>query len=286
MFRCHPTLIIALLLVSCDKRQEVDGAHAAEKQPPASTRAERPPRVEAQRPEEELRESLKAAVELETPAERDKAVAQVAWDALELDPELAREAFDKLSPGSPERIRLIQHFAMQLAERSPDEALEWAAALGNELETSAACGRIALVISATDPERAGHLLSESGLEGREFDVAVVQVLQRWAAKSPPDAAAWVVLFPPGKAREAGLKTTVSQWARNDAAAAFSWMTGLTDQAVRKESAQAMAEALLEQPENVRKQWLGHAGPEIRKELEARWQNANQETGNAAPFPVD
>jgi hypothetical protein len=168
---------------------------------------------------------------------------------------------------------------MRMAEENVDEALKWAATIGTEHEGAAALGHIALVISATDPERAGTLLSETGIEGRDFDVVVVQVLGRWAARSPADAAAWVALFPPGESREAGMRPVVSAWAEADADALLSWMAGLRDEALRGESAQAMAEVLLRQPDEVREAWLSHADPQLRTEIEARREAVKKETGN-------
>jgi pimeloyl-ACP methyl ester carboxylesterase len=173
---------------------------------------------------------------------------------------------------------------MRLAEQDPDEALAWAASLGTEEEIAAAKGQIALVLAETDPQRAAHLLSESGIAGREFDVAVVQVLQRWAAQAPPEAAAWAASFPLGAAREAGLNIIVAQWAQADAQAAFAWMSGLQDETVRKEVALAMEEALLQQPQNVRDAWLQHADANTRSELEQQREQAMKEVGDNVPPP--
>lgn len=262
------------MLVACDKPVDAVAPDETTGKPkPQVTRAARPPRGDSQGAPENLRSSLKSALEIEAPEERETAVAEVAWNAIELDPELAREAFQQLTSDSAEKIRLIQHYAMRLAEENPDEALKWADALGSGREIAAARCQVALVISNDDPQRAANLLSESGVEGRAFDVVAVQVLQRWAAKTPPDAAAWVVMFPPGKSREAGIKAVVSQWAEQDARAAFSWMGKLEDQALREEGAMAMAEILAEQPEDVRNAWLRHADPETRGAIRRKTKEA-------------
>ena len=60
-----------------------------------------------------------------------------------------------------------------------------------------------MIIAETDPQRAATLLSESGIAGRTFDVATVQVIQRWATQSQSRAAAWVALFPPGRGPRSG-----------------------------------------------------------------------------------
>ena len=271
-----------LLLVCCDKPASPDARKdtAAPTEPVA--RGGHAPRVQAAGTPAALQTILETALKIESPAAREKALADVAWNALEIDPELASKAFQQLPAGSTEKIRLIQHYAMRLAEHDPDEALTWAATAGSEREIAAANSQIALVLAETDPGRAANLLSESGAISHEFDVAVVQVVQRWAAQSPPDAAAWVVLFPPGAAREAGVKIITEQWLPRDAPAAFHWLETLQDERLRKETARAMEGVILQQPVDIRDRWLQHAGASIQSELEQQRENAIKDVGDNLP----
>lgn len=273
--RLHACLCLCMAVAACEKSKSKKPPTGENPSPPRVTRTERPPLNH----EKDFRDELTSAGEIESPAERETAIEKVAWDSLELDPELAREAMGKLSPDSAGRIRLIQQLAMRMAEKNVNEALAWAVALGTDQERSAAVGHVALVLSDSQPDRAAGLLSEFGIAGRDFDVVTVQVLHRWAAQSPADAAAWVSVFPPGKAREAGIQTVITQWAEADAVAAFSWMASVPDESIRKESTLAMAKALLLQPENVRNEWLGHADPNIRGEIDAQWDAIKKETGH-------
>jgi len=280
MRRLLMLLAPGLLLVSCDK-PGTSGARQGDEEAPATRAAARDrhaPREPSPGTPAALREILRAAAGMESPEEREKVLADVAWSALETDPELASEAFRQLAPGGTERLRLIQHHAMRLAEQDPDEALRWAAVAGTEQEIAAAQGQVALVLAETDPRRAADLLSETGIAGREFDVAVVQVIQRWAARSAPDAAVWVGMFPPGAARETGLKIIVSQWAQTAAPAALSWLTSLRDETVRKEALLAMEVALLQQPQDLRDSWLEHADENTRSDLERYREQAIEELG--------
>ncbi len=272
-----------LLFVSCDKQQGV-GRPGKDAEPVKSkvTRSARPPGEEPAVVAADPRVALKSALEIQAATLRDNALAEVAWNSLELDPEVAREAFDALSAESAEKTRLLQHFAMRHAELNPEEALAWAESLGSEKEISDAKGRIALVLAESDPERAAGILSESGVAGREFDVSAVQVLQRWAAKSPPEAAAWVVMFPAGQSREAGIKTVVSAWAKSDTRAAFTWLAALQDETIRDESTLAMAEILLQQPEEVGTSWLQHADSKTRTEIERQREKLREKAGDDAP----
>ena len=171
---------------------------------------------------------------------------------------------------------------MRLAEQDPDEALAWADTLDTEMETAAAKVQIALAMAEADPQRAAHLLAESSIAGREFDVAVVQVLQRWAAKSPADAAAWALLFPPGAAREAGLKIIVSCWVKSDVHAALAWMATIQDETLRQEATLGMEETLLQQPMDIREAWLDQIDPRSLAELQQQETRALREIGNNVP----
>lgn len=272
-----------LLLVCCDKPGQ---SYAHENSAAPKTRVSHSGHTTRQPGPgslSELRKILKTAAEIESPVAREKAIADVAWNALETAPELACEAFLQLPTGSVEKIRLIQHYAMRLAEQNPDEALAWAATLGSELEIAAAYSQIALAIAETDPRRAANLLSESGVVSREFDMAVVQVVQRWAAQSPPDAADWVVMFPQGPAREAGIKIIANRWLQADAQAAFSWLANLQDPGIRREAVLGLEEAILQQPSNIRDTWLQHANNGIQSELEQQRERAIKEVGDNIPI---
>ena len=265
-----------LLLVCCDK-QGSSGAGNLE----TSTRTKSSERSPAAAPGIAPRDML-AEADDRAPAERDRALAAVAWEAIETDQEIAHEAFGKMSPGSLEKIRLIQHYAMRLAAQNRDEAIAWARAFENETEKCAALSQIAVALAETDPWGAANLISESGMAGREYDVAVVQVIQSWAAKSPADAAAWVVRFPPGPARKAGIKYIATRWLPADAPAAFSWLATLQDEVVRKEAALGLEEAILQQPQHIRDAWLQHAEPGIRDELEQLRETAMEAVGDNIP----
>lgn len=262
-----------LPLTACDKPSNERASEEGTRRAPAA----RPARIQSANPENQ-RSAMAAAEQIAEPAEREKAIAEIAWNAIEPDPELAREAFDKLTPDSEERIQLVRHFAMSMAGDDIEEALKWARGLESELEQSAACGQIALVIADTDPSKAAHLISESGIEGRHLDVAVVQVLQRWADQSPGEAAGWVTLFPPGEVRESGIRTVVPLWVEADREAAFTWMAGVTDEAIRNEIALALAIEFVDQEPEDREAWLAGADPSTRAAIEAMKAKALEETG--------
>ncbi len=264
--RIRPWLCLGLCLAAACERAEKN-ERAADDNKPASqvTHAQRETSPNSGHT---LRAALAEAQALTDPQARDKALAQVAWNALEQDEKIAREAFNRMAPDSPQRIALIQHFAMRMADEDPDAALAWSGTLASQSETAAAQARIALVIAPTDPARAANLLSESGLPSREFDVAIVQVLRHWAGKSPPDAAAWVAVFPEGGFRKAGVETVLSQWTTIDPQAAVSWLSNLSDEGLRTEATEALIKTLRQQNPETREVWLKSADARTRAVLEA------------------
>lgn len=275
---------MALLLVACDKQQErvpgkKDGAERVVRKVVRDSRKTREKMADVP---EDPRQAFASAQQIEEPADRERALAAVVWSVVGTDSELAREAIEAMSVDSPDRIRLIQHIAMRQAEQDPAAALAWADAFGSEKEVAAAKCQISLVLAEADPQRAAELLSASGIEGRELEVAAVGVIQRWSAKSPGSAAAWVASFPAGSARDAGIRAVVATWLKADDQAAFGWMATLSDQAVREDAALAMSEALLQQPESIREKWLSHADPQIRSEIDAERERAMKNVGDNIP----
>lgn len=185
---------------------------------------------------------------------------------METDPDLSARAFERLAIDSTERLRLIQHFAMRRAEADPEDALKWSESLGSEKEISVARCQIALVLAESDPHQAAGLLSEHGIEGREFDVALVQVIQRWAAQSPAAAAGWAVNFRAGEARTASIREIVGRWIEADPTAVFAWKSGLSDPSIRQDVTAALVDAAAVAPEDSPPSWLDSADEETRQAL--------------------
>lgn len=278
--RFAAVLCFPLLVAACDndrqeKRQPAEEKPAA----PAVTKTNRPDPADRKQAVAQRRTELAAAKDLPTGEERNRRLAEWVWDAFELDPELANEGFAQLAPGSEEKNRLLQHFAMRLAEQDSAQASAWAASLETDEEKSLAFGRIALVLAEEDPEGSARLLSESGVAGREFDVAVFHVIERWVDTAPADAAAWVASFDPGETREAGLKAITSTWLPEDPAACVAWLSSLQDESVRNEALNGYAEAVLQQPPAARPALLRDASPEMRSRFEELERRAREEEEN-------
>lgn len=227
MFQRSTAVFVLLLLSACDKKSESSNAGGDSKLPTKtdrSARREREARVDDEMREAKaaLRKAYEAAEKESDPAAREKALAAVAWDGIDVDSELAREAFAALTPGSEESRRLIAHFAMRMADDDPDGALEWARSLEQPEERGDAMSRVAVVISDSDPARATTLIAEEVPEGLPRNRATIQVVQRWSQKAPADAAAWVATLPAGVARNLALQNLATTWSQSDTRAFEAW----------------------------------------------------------------
>lgn len=256
-----------LLVTSCNKKQDAASSSGT---PAGKARVERRATREEDGPDPRvvLRESFDQATAESDPAAREKAMEQVAWDGIDVDPELAREAFAALEPGGPAARRLVGHFAMRLADTDPDQALEWARGLEQEEERVEAVGRIAVVISARDPERGAALAAGEMPAGLPRDRAVVQILQHWSRSAPAEAVEWIAAFPQGAARGAGLKAVAAAWMESDPAAVAAWVGARDDGPVRNEALLAIADSLRPAAPEVRATRLasfGDAG--VRRKIE-------------------
>jgi hypothetical protein len=274
--RFRPWLCLMLVAISgCERPARKTAGGEDGKSPPAATRARRDGAEDAPDPRLGIRTAFADAREIPDAGERHKALAALVWEAHEIDPALANEAFSQLETDSPEKILLLQHFAMRLTDEDPQRALEWAASLGSEREIEAARARIAMVVADADPRRAAEMLAESVIESRELDVAIVQVLQHWTARNATEAAEWVAVFPSGELREAAVKTVLSQWVGESPDAAFAWMDSLTGDAMRRDAAHALQDAYLEQAPLARGKWLESAPPGLRLLLEEAARQADK-----------
>jgi hypothetical protein len=267
---CH-WIFLAALLASCGEKEKPQGSGQAGGSDGKAMRSEsREPHGadEEEDPVVVLKRTFEDALATPDAAARQKSLEQVAWDGIDVDPELARRAFEKLAPDSEARRKLSAHFAMRLAESNPDEAIEWAQALPEEGERGEALGRIAVVISAKDPERAGNLIAGQMAAGATRDRAVVQVLQRWSQADPGAAAEWAGDFSAGEARSAGLKVALAAWLEKDAPAAATWIGARGEESLRADCLLAVAESLRGAAAELRTQRLAaFSDAEFRRKVE-------------------
>lgn len=215
-----------------------------------------------------LRASLDAARALEVPEERESALMEVGWKALETAPDLAAEVIREMPHESADAARLIQACVTHLMKNSPDEASAWADSLKDAPWIALAREQIAMLVAESDPKRAIQLLADSNQSIGEPGSAFEQVLQTWTGQAPGEAALWASRLPAGESRNAGIKTVVSQWLHMDAAASTAWVASLTDSKLRQESIRVIAESLRELPPFLHESILNPAESGIRSEIES------------------
>ena len=220
-------------------------------------------------PVERVRISYEEALVLEDSAEQQRVFAEVAWDAIELDPELAQEAFARLETGTEASKRLIGHFVMRLADEDPVAAVEWARGLEDPAERSEGLGRAAVVIANQEPQLAGDLVVNEMEPGRSRDRSAVQVVQRWSQSNPEAALSWAESLDSRPARQAGMSEAVGRWMSRDESAVVSWLVAVETEQARAEAVLAVADALGRMPDEESQRIIGLLDGELRERVEAR-----------------
>jgi len=277
---------IAALCVSCDKRQDAGPSASGDEADSSAVRAGRSPRVEAPTSRQGFRKALALAMEIESPEARDQALAELVRNALKPAPDLAVEAINQLSSGSAEKLALFRYCANLLAKQNPDAALTWASSLESEMDRAAMKAEIALILMATEPERAIQLITPSDITSSSPDGAAEQVLRKWTATAPADAIAWVFKSPSAESRKAAVEVVTSQWLMADSKAAYAWMGEINNELTRKEATRAMAEFLVKQLPPIREILLEPATPAIRIELEQQVKQIAPGEEKESPLPAE
>jgi hypothetical protein len=268
-------LLAPLLFSACEKKSESSSSSSSSGgtgsgAPTKSTRTERHGGTRAEREaaaKSELAEALDSALKEPDPAAREKAIAQVAWDAIDVDRRIAEKAFQALTPGSEESRKLVAHFAMRLADQNPEAALEWASGLEEQVERDDALSRVAAVIAGNDPTRASDLVKEIP-EGLVRNRAIVQVSQRWSQTAPKEAGTWLASLSAGHARKAALTDLAKTWSETDAAGFANWAS--TQETQLPEMLSAVADALRTLPDSEAraKRMDSFSNPAFREQVEA------------------
>jgi len=256
--RFHLCLCFAALLIACDKSRDTGGSPSAGE----FQQVTRPAREKIATTRQGLRDSLNTALDIEDLEARNLALADVARNSLKIAPEFSAEAVKQLAPDSAGKLAVLHDCAVTLMAQSPEAALAWADTLGSEKDTAAAKAEIAMVLVATDPERAVKLVWPTDTSDSETKAAAAKVLQRWTIGAPANAASWIATMPAGESRSAGIATVASQWVGANPQAALSWIAALENPAERKVATQACAEILVKQPAPLRS-LMAPTDPEAR-----------------------
>ncbi|HEY1121620.1 MAG TPA: hypothetical protein VGE67_08475 [Haloferula sp.] len=140
------------------------------------------------------------ASSLSDEAERGSALGEVCSRIALTDAGEAVRTFERhqLDRGSGV---LLENLVQQWADQDFSAAAAWTLARPAGEQRDQMCGRLAIVLSATEPANAANLVLKEIPEGLVQTEAVVSVLYQWGARDMDGASAWVALFPTGSLKE-------------------------------------------------------------------------------------
>jgi hypothetical protein len=153
--------------------------------------------------------------------DRDVAAFAIANEAVRSQPtEALRLAADL--PAGDATDELIRRAAAEWAMTDQPAATAWAQQLPDEPLRTQVLGAVATAWAESDPGAAAEFASNEMTPGRDQNNALVGVAQRWAQRSPQEAAAWVDGLPAGQLQLAAADSVAAIWAQSAVALARNW----------------------------------------------------------------
>lgn len=245
------------LLFACEKQRLDADAVDAEKKQPAHVSA----RVSEARRAHEATSSNAAG------DTADGMLLKEAWVVVYRDPLRAWNMVEKISDTRGREL-ILDQCATALAERDRSAAIAWAGQLSHAEERNIALARIAVVWSAEEPMPAATFLQKQNITGLTYEIAAVQILQFWAQRSGPEAAAWALSFPASPLRLSGLDAVSSEWLQRDAAEFGRWLGAVESASVQDEFIASSARAITPQISEKRQAYLRDWPQHLRERVEA------------------
>jgi len=169
-------------------------------------------------------------------AERQQVVPQLMFQWARDDVQAAADWLATVKDPAT-RYTSLSAIANGYAQRSPDEALRWAATLPKS-DAQTVIPNIIGQIAERDPAR-GVSLINSLPDATQRDNATMGLAQSWARRDPAAAANWVMRLPTTQNRGSLVQVVFSQWALYDAPAAVQQLNQMNDAAVRDSAAVAL-----------------------------------------------
>jgi hypothetical protein len=177
---------------------------------------------------------LKAAADwiAAMPDECDKEAARISvgYEACRTQPLVALQLAIESAPG-PDRDGLLVHAISQWADADSRAAWEWASRVPDSCLRDHLLAAVAVAAAEQDGASAAGLVASSLPTGPQQERAAVAVAQRWARKSPREAASWVVRFP-DSVRASAVQNVVTLWTDQDSEAAAAWVQQLPEDSRR------------------------------------------------------
>lgn len=158
---------------------------------------------------------------------RQAAISSLAYEAVRTEPQKALELSREL-PSGIERENLAIHAVSQWAAVDSTEAVGWANGMADTGLRPKLLAAAAVAVAERDGRAGAELAAQWLGQGEEADRAAVGIVQRWAQKSPEQAAEWVSRFPEGAARNAAVEALVVVWKTLDSRAVDAWLDRLPE----------------------------------------------------------
>ena len=142
-------------------------------------------------------------------------------------------------PDAPQRNEMLGWAATAWARSDPVAAAEWAAKSEIAGEQDRLIGAVAIGYAWRDPAGAAAWLCQAS--AGELPAQAENVAAIWARQDPRSAAGWLATNAAAQRPEI-VRQVISNWAYQNLADAETWIGGLSDGALKTESAAALAEA--------------------------------------------
>jgi hypothetical protein len=152
----------------------------------------------------------------------ERVVRQVAYEASRTNPVEALGLAVDLPSGNT-RDNLIIHACLLWAGTDGEGAAEWAGQIEDRLLRERALAAVATSWAERNPYDAACLAADSLPEGRQQNLAVTAIVERWAQKEPAKAAEWVRGFEEAPLKTTAMNALLAVWASNDPAAMRAWL---------------------------------------------------------------
>ncbi|WP_035605228.1 hypothetical protein [Haloferula sp. BvORR071] len=133
-------------------------------------------------------------------AERASALGNVCSQIALTDAGEGVRKFERHQLGETSGV-LLENLVQQWAGQDYAAAAAWTLARPAGQQREQMCGRLAIVLAATEPENAARLVLEEIPAGMIQTEAVMSVLYQWGSRDREGASAWVALFPSGSLKE-------------------------------------------------------------------------------------
>jgi hypothetical protein len=165
---------------------------------------------------------------------KQRLTAGLAQDALiHHDPELAFSMAALLDPGGAQ-LRLMRDAAMKWSTWDPRAVLDQIERLPEAATQEKLIPYVAIGYASFAPQDAANWLLRSSVSGDSLAFGLAGVIQAWASRHDPAAAAkWIELLPRGPVRDRAVEALLSVWIERNPREAKGWIVRFPEDSGRQ-----------------------------------------------------